>query len=70
MGTEKYIIVYAAGKQLDLLRSEAFRIAKAAKAGWWTDRAEVGTKFCFEDAKAKDTFAHACNNFGITCREG
>ncbi|BAL76695.1 hypothetical protein S23_34940 [Bradyrhizobium cosmicum] len=68
MATEYCLIVRAAGKQLDLLRGEASRIAKAAKAGWWTDRAEVGTKFCFEDAKARDTFALACDSFGITCR--
>ncbi|MCS3758738.1 hypothetical protein [Bradyrhizobium centrosematis] len=69
MGTENYVIVFAAGKQLDLLRGEASRIAKAAKAGWWTDWAEVGTKFCFEDAKARNSFALACDGFGIACRE-
>jgi len=70
MGTENYVIVFAAGKQLDLLRGEASRIAKAAKAGWWTDWAEVGTKFCFEDAKAKEAFAVTCGHFGIAYRDG
>lgn len=70
MSNEHCLIVRAAGKQLDLLRGEASRIAKGAQAGWWTDRAEVGTKFCFEDVKARDTFALACDSFGITRREG
>jgi hypothetical protein len=69
MSGESCLIVRAAGRQLDLLRSEAFRIARSANVGWWTDRAEVGTKFCFEDAKAKDSFAHACDNLGISYRD-
>ena len=69
MTKEHCLIVSATGKQLDLLRGEASRIAKDANAGWWTDRAEIGTKFCFEDAKAKDSFALACDSFGISCRE-
>ncbi|WP_271606240.1 MULTISPECIES: hypothetical protein [unclassified Bradyrhizobium] len=69
MPEENCLIVRAAGRQLDLLRDEAFRIAKGANVGWWTDRAQVGTKFCFEDAKAKASFAAACNNLGIPYRE-
>jgi hypothetical protein len=42
---------------LDLLRGEAARIAKGSKLGWCADRADIGTRFCFEDAKAKDAFA-------------
>ncbi|MBH5372758.1 hypothetical protein [Bradyrhizobium glycinis] len=70
MPKENCLIVRAAGKQLDLLRGEAARIAKAANVGWWTDRAEVGTRFCFEDAEAKNSFALICDSFNIASREG
>lgn len=70
MAQENCLIVRAAGKQLDLLRGEASRIAKESNLGWWTDRAEVGTRFCFEDAKAKDSFALACDGFGVPCQDG
>ena len=53
MAKENCLIVQAAGKQLDLLRGEASRIAKGSKIDWWIDRADAGTRFCFEDAKAK-----------------
>lgn len=48
------LIVRAAGRQLDLLRDEASRIAKGSNVDWWIDQAEVGTRFCFEDTKAKE----------------
>jgi hypothetical protein len=64
------LIVRAAGRQLDLLRGEASRIAKSSNVDWWIDRAEIGTRFCFEDPKAKDSFAVACDNFGIPCQDG
>lgn len=70
MPKENCLIVRAPGKQLDLLRGEAFRIAKEANVGWWTDRAEIGTKFCFEDPRSKEAFALACGNLGIDCRDG
>ncbi|MDH2405080.1 hypothetical protein QCM77_34960 [Bradyrhizobium sp. SSUT18] len=70
MTKENSLIVHAAGKQLDLLRAEASRIAKGSKVGWWIDRADVGTRFCFEDAKAKETFASTCDSFGIPARDG
>ncbi|MGO4512537.1 hypothetical protein CT676_16805 [Bradyrhizobium sp. MOS001] len=70
MAKEHCLIVLAAGRKLDLLRGEASRVAVASKLGWWSVRAEVGTKFCFEDSTAKDNFALACDSFGITCREG
>ncbi|SFQ28229.1 hypothetical protein SAMN05216330_12324 [Bradyrhizobium sp. Ghvi] len=70
MTDEHCLIVHAAGKQLDLLRGEASRIAKGAQTVWWTDRAQVGTRFCFEDAKAKEVFALTCDSFGIACRDG
>lgn len=47
------LIVHAAGRRLDLLRGDASRIAKGHKVDWWIDRADVGTRFCFENAKAK-----------------
>ena len=64
------LIVRAAGRQLDLLRGEASRIAKGAKADWWIDHVEVGKRFCFEDAEAKESFALACDSIGIPCRDG
>ncbi|WP_246649526.1 hypothetical protein [Bradyrhizobium canariense] len=64
------LIVRAAGRQLDLLRGEASRIAKGSNADWWIDQAEVGTRFCFEDTKAKESFALACDNLGIPCQDG
>src|SRR4051812_26543597 len=64
------LIVRAAGRQLDLLRGEASRIARGNNVDWWIDRAEVGARFCFEDAKAKESFALACDNLGISCQEG
>ncbi|MEY9127629.1 hypothetical protein ABIA03_000429 [Bradyrhizobium yuanmingense] len=70
MPEENCLIVRAAGKQLDLLRGEASRIAKAANVSWWTDRAEIGTRFCFEDSKSKDSFALTCDRLGISCQDG
>ncbi|BAR53470.1 hypothetical protein NK6_282 [Bradyrhizobium diazoefficiens] len=55
---------------MDLLRGEASRIAKGSKIDWWIDRADAGTRFCFEDAKAKEIFASTCGSFGIPCRDG
>ncbi|WP_342737171.1 hypothetical protein [Bradyrhizobium sp. B117] len=70
MPKENCLIVRAAGKQLDLLRGEASRIAKAANVGWWTDRAEIGIRFCFEDPKPKESFVLICDSLGITSQEG
>ncbi|MCP3395276.1 hypothetical protein NLM27_41835 [Bradyrhizobium sp. CCGB12] len=70
MSKENCLIVRAAGKQLDLLRGEASRLAQGANVGWWTDRAEIGTRFCFEDSKSKEAFALTCDRLGITCQEG
>ncbi|MGY4237969.1 hypothetical protein ACVIIW_006916 [Bradyrhizobium sp. USDA 4449] len=70
MPTENCLIVFAAGRRLDLLRGEASRIAKENKGVWYTDRADMGTRFCFEDAKAKEAFALTCDNLGIGCRDG
>ena len=70
MTKENCLIVHAAGKQLDLLRGEASRIARGSKVDCWIDRADVGTRFCFEDAKAKEAFASSCDSFGIPCRDG
>jgi len=38
------LIVRAAGRQLDLLRGEASRVAKGSNLGWWVDQAQVGTR--------------------------
>ena len=70
MSKENCLIVRASGRQLDLLRGEASRIAKGNKVDWWIDRIEVGARFCFDDSKAKDAFAITCGNFGIPCRDG
>ncbi|WFU79166.1 hypothetical protein QA645_32235 [Bradyrhizobium sp. CIAT3101] len=70
MSKDHCLIVRAAGRQLDLLRGEAARIANGSKLGWWTDRAVIGTRFCFEDAKAKEAFALTCDNFGVPCSDG
>jgi hypothetical protein len=70
MTKENCLIVRAAGRQLDLLRGEASRIAKDSKMDWWIDHADVGSRFCFEDAKAKEAFAVTCDSFGIPCRDG
>jgi hypothetical protein len=69
MTKKNYLIVHAAGRQLDLLRGEAFRLAKENNISWWTDRADVGTRFCFEDTKAKEAFAITCDSFGIRCSD-
>jgi hypothetical protein len=70
MTKENCLIVRAAGRQLDLLRGEAPRIAKGNKVDWWIDYSDVGIRFCFEDAKVKEAFAKLCDNFGISCRDG
>lgn len=31
---------------------------------------KVGTKFCFEEAKAKQAFAIACDSLDIACQDG
>jgi hypothetical protein len=63
------LVVHAAGRQLDLLRGEASRIAKGNRIDWWIDPADVGARFYFEDAKAKEAFAVTCDNFGIPYRD-
>ncbi|WP_092229275.1 hypothetical protein [Bradyrhizobium sp. Gha] len=69
MSIEHCLIVHAAGRQLDLLRGEASRLVKGSKLGWSTDRADVGTRFCFEDAEVKKAFAIVCDNFGVFSKE-
>lgn len=64
------LTVFAAGRRLDLLRGEAARIVQEANVGWWTDRAEIGTRFCFEDSKSKESFALTCGSLGIGCQDG
>lgn len=68
--TEKNcLIVRAAGRQLDLLRGEASRIAKGTKVDWWIDRTDIGVQFCFENSTATEAFGAACTNLGIEYRE-
>ncbi|MET4716167.1 hypothetical protein ABIF63_000270 [Bradyrhizobium japonicum] len=69
MRNENCLIVHAVGRQLDLLRGEASRIAKESKVDWWIDRADVGAAFCFENAKAKEAFALTCDDFGVPCQD-
>ena len=70
MAKENCLIVRAAGRQLDLLRGEASRIAEGKKIDWWIDRADIGARFCFEDSEAKKTFETACENLGVQYQEG
>ena len=70
MAKDNCLIVRAFGRQLDLLRGEASRIAKGSKVDWWVDRTDNGTSFCFEDAKAKAVFASVCTNFGVQHHDG
>ena len=53
------------GRQLDQLRAEAFRIAQGQKADWWVEHGDKGTRFCFENADAKQAFASICENLAI-----
>ena len=69
MAKDKCLIVRAAGRQLDELRSEASRIAKGAHVDWWVERAENGICFGFADAEARNSFARACENIGVQHRE-
>jgi hypothetical protein len=62
---ENSVIVRAYGRQLDQLRAEASRIARASNIDWWIERADKGMRFCFEDAEAKRAFATVCRNFAV-----
>lgn len=68
MSKENLLIVNAVGRQLDLLRAEASRVAKSSKVDWWIERVQGGSRFCFENAKAKNEFALICDNFGVPSR--
>jgi hypothetical protein len=65
MANSNCVLVRAAGRQLDELRSEASRIAKGKKIDWWVDRTDKGACFCFEDIGAKISFVSTCKNFGL-----
>ncbi|GLR91375.1 hypothetical protein [Bradyrhizobium iriomotense] len=60
------VTVRAYGRQLDQLRAEASRIARGTRLDWWIERADIGTRFCFEDAEAKRAFASICENFAVS----
>ena len=70
MAKDNCLVVRAFGRQLDLLRGEASRIANGSKVDWWVDRTDKGASFCFEDAKAKSVFASVCTNFGVQHHDG
>ena len=53
MAEENCLIVGAAGRQLDELRSEASRIAKDKKIDWGVEREAKGTRFCFEHTRSR-----------------
>jgi hypothetical protein len=59
------LIVRAAGRQLDDLRSQASRIARGRKIDWSVDHSDKGACFCFEDAEAKQAFISFCENLGV-----
>lgn len=61
------LIVRAYGRQLDLLRGEASRIARGSKVDWWIEGTDKGAHFCFENAQAKKSFASICENFAVPC---
>jgi hypothetical protein len=63
------LVVRAYGRQLNLLRAEASLIARGSKIDWWIEQADKGTRFCFEDAEAKKSFASICENFAVPCVE-
>ena len=66
---ENSVIVRAYGRQLDQLRAEASRIARASKIDWWIERVDKGVRFCFEEAEAKKAFALICKNFAVPSLE-
>ena len=70
MLNENSLIVHVAGRQLDVLREEATRLAKANKGEWWIERAKVGSRFWFEKEKAVEDFVRICEAFGLFCRKG
>lgn len=70
MAQDNCLIVRAFGRQLDLLRDEASRIAKGSRVDWWVNRTDKGACFCFEDTAAKAAFASICSNFGVQHHDG
>ena len=59
------LIVRAAGRQLDELRSEASRLTKGNKFDWWVERTDKGACFCFEADEVKARFISFCENLGV-----
>ena len=64
------LIVRAAGRQLDELRSEASRIAKGSNVDWSVERIDKGVCFCFESAEVKKRFSSYCEGLGVQHRDG
>jgi hypothetical protein len=59
------VVVRTYGGKLDQLRGEAYRIARDNNIDWWAEAADTGTKFCFENAKAKASFGAACERENV-----
>jgi hypothetical protein len=70
MPTESCLIVFAAGKQLDLLRGEASRIAKRNNVDWWSRSCSDRPALLLCGFEREKNFALTCDNFGISCRDG
>lgn len=60
------LIVKAYGRQLDELRSAASRIARDHKFDWSVEAVDHGSRFDFEDAATKKTFAAFCKDLGLS----
>jgi hypothetical protein len=54
------VVVRAYGAKLDQLRGDAYRVARDNKSDWWAEPGDKGTKVCFENAKAKESFTAVC----------
>jgi hypothetical protein len=65
MSKTNYVIVRVYGRELDLLRNEASRIAGGNKIDWFIERDDKGTRFYFETNEAKKSFAAICANLGV-----
>jgi hypothetical protein len=60
------VVVRAQGKVLDYLRGEAYRVSHEAKTDWYAEPNDLGTAFCFEDAKARARFCSICDRENVT----
>jgi hypothetical protein len=63
------IIVKAYGRQLDELRSAAYRLA-GGNFDWLLEAPDEAARFSFDDAKSKDAFVSYCKELGLPWRDG